>query len=121
MSGVRYRRRGARFSRAMRISASYRREHFERVVPIVSSSVSVLKVDFSTVMLKRVNSSCWSSSTVSPQAEMSIVILVGSRRMPSCLTSSVSRSSSSRTRNAPVELICSRSSPASMSVRSSSL
>ena len=35
----------------MRISASYRRETLERVVPMVSSSVSVLNVDFSTWML----------------------------------------------------------------------
>ena len=105
----------------MRISASYRREHFERVVPMVSSRVIVLKVDFSIVMLKRENSSCCSSSTVMPQEEMSTVILVGSSRMLSPLTSSGSRSSSSSTRKAPVELICSRSSVASISVRSSSL
>ena len=60
----------------MRISASYSREHFERVVPIVSNSVSVLNVDFSTVMLKRVNSSFCRSSTVMPHDATSTVILV---------------------------------------------
>jgi hypothetical protein len=34
----------------MRMSASYRRETLLRVVPMVSSSESVLKVDFSTWM-----------------------------------------------------------------------
>ena len=123
MRGSRAAGRGSRRSfcawRASRSIASNSRETLLRVVPMVSSSVSVLWVFFSIWMLKRSISSSRSSSAPQPEAEMSIVSLVGSSRMPSLRTSSASSSSRPSTRNTPVASIFSRSSAAKPSERSS--